>query len=114
MLTKGNAGMLILSVVAVFAMLRAKMGKDREVLDATKPFAYLLMIGICSWLLIVLCFFVPIIIHHWPQAALFSIALGGAVLAGSLPARAHGCDDRRCGSHDDCLGNQSIGIFCLS
>jgi hypothetical protein len=50
-----------------------------EVLHHFGPFLVLAGISIAAWLLVVLGFLVPSVLHVWPQAAVFGLALGGAV-----------------------------------
>ena len=55
---------------------------------ATVERGALTLIYVCavSWLFLVLVFFVQPILHQWPQAALFGLALGGAVaVSGRYP-----------------------------
>lgn len=82
MLTKGNLGILLLPAVALFAVGLHKKKNIQPGLRITNPFITMVGLGLSSWFLIIFFFFIPIIIHHWPQAALFSIALGGAVVSG--------------------------------
>jgi hypothetical protein len=88
MLTKGNAGVLFLGSLAMFATLRARVAQRRNDLKKMLPFTWMLVLAVCSWLLLVATVFIPIIIHHTPQAALFSLALGGTVVTGWYYPRA--------------------------
>jgi hypothetical protein len=80
MLSKGNVGILFLTSIALLILIRAVLSKNRDDLNLMQPFFYLLLIGISSWILIVICFFIPIVIHHWPQGGLFALAIGGGTI----------------------------------
>jgi predicted membrane protein len=50
------------------------------------PHLSLIMISLCAWGLIVLGFLAPPILHHWPFAAFFGLAIaGGAYVEARYP-----------------------------
>jgi hypothetical protein len=80
MLSKGNVAVPFFVIVAAWMTACAFFRKHRDQVRADAPFVAMIGISLCAWLLIILGFFTPVIIHHWPQAALFGLALGGAVM----------------------------------
>ena len=80
MLSKGNLVVPFLIVLATWATLRAFYLNHLDRVRADAPFLIIIGVSLVAWLLMVLGFFAPVIIHVWPQAALFGLALGGAVV----------------------------------
>jgi len=80
LLSKGNLVVLLLVTLAIWAVLRDFSLRLQGKIRAVSPFLFLIGISLVAWLLLVIGFFAPAIIHHWPQAALFGLALGGAVV----------------------------------
>ena len=80
MLSKGNLAVPFLIIVATWATLRAFYLNRLDRVRADAPFLIIIGVSLVAWLLMVLGFFAPVIIHHWPQAALFGLSLGGAVI----------------------------------
>jgi hypothetical protein len=77
LLSKGNLPILIFDVLALWLLMYEIEGK----IDAkVAPFYYLMGISILSWFILVVGFIAPSVIPVWPQAALFGLALSGAVI----------------------------------
>ncbi len=81
LLSKGNLAALFLAVLAIWAALNDLWLRRQSVLRDDAPFLVLIGVSLVAWLLLVAGFFAPAIIHHLAQAALFGMALGGAVVA---------------------------------
>ena len=81
LLSKGNVAVPILTVVAAWVSLSALALRRGEVLRCHEPFLVLVGVSVTAWLLIVLGFLAPPVLPVWPQAAVFGLALGGAVVA---------------------------------
>jgi hypothetical protein len=80
LLSKGNLALPFLVALAIGeVMIDFSLRRQDEML-AEKPFLVLIGISLSAWLLLVIGFFAPPVIHVWPQAALFGLALGGAVV----------------------------------
>ena len=84
MLSKGNLAVPFLTGVAAWGALTNFAAGRLDQVRAHAPFLTLIGVALVSWLLMILGFFAPIIIHHWPQAALFGLALSGAVIVHDL------------------------------
>lgn len=81
LLSKGNVAIPFFVVIAAWISLSAFALRRRDVFQNQGPFLTLAGISVIGWLLIVLGFLVPPVLHVWPQAAVFGLALGGAVVA---------------------------------
>lgn len=81
LLTKGNMVIPFFAVLASWLSLRAFVLCRGEMLRDFEPFLALAGISVIAWMLVVLGFFAPAILHHLPQAAVLGLALGGAVIA---------------------------------
>ena len=81
LLSKGNVAIPFFAVVAAWVSLSAFVLRRREVFQNQGPFLVLAGVSVSAWLLVVLGFFAPAILHHLPQAAVIGLALGGAVVA---------------------------------
>lgn len=81
LLSKGNVAVPLLTVVAAWVSLSALALRRGEVLRCHEPFLVLGGVSVTAWLLIVLGFLAPPVLPVWPQAAVFGLALGGAVVA---------------------------------
>ena len=80
LLSKGNLAVPFMVVLAIWAELCAFLLRRQVEIRAVAPFLVLIGISLVAWLLLVTGFFAPAVIHVWPQAALFGLALGGAVV----------------------------------
>ncbi|OQW88114.1 MAG: hypothetical protein BWK72_10250 [Rhodoferax ferrireducens] len=80
LLSKGNLALPFFVVIAAWVSLSAFALRRRDVFQNQGPFLALAWISVIAWLLIVLGFLVPPVLHVWPQAAVFGLALGGAVV----------------------------------
>lgn len=80
LLSKGNLALPLFVVIAIWFTIRALYERRVEKTYDISPFLFLIGISLFAWLTIVLVFFAPPIIHHWPQAALFGLAVGSAVV----------------------------------
>ncbi|MGW8390355.1 hypothetical protein [Pseudoduganella sp. HUAS MS19] len=80
-LSVGNSGILVCCAASVIWLVisRTRRGRD-DAVEHLKPFSALLLTSILTWLVIVMLFIAPTILHHWPQAAVFGLALGGSVI----------------------------------
>lgn len=83
LLSKGNLAVPFLVVLAIWAALSNFSLRRLDQMRMEAPFLTLIGVSLVAWLLLVIGFFAPPIIHHWPQAALFGLALGGAVIVQS-------------------------------
>ena len=79
-LTAGNCGIVICCAISLWFIFSSVRHKRSNALEAVKPFAALLLTSVLTWLMIVMLFLAPPILHHWPQAAIFGLALGGSVI----------------------------------
>ena len=77
LLSKGNLAVPLLVIVAILHGTSLYL-KDKKV--KITPFATLIGVSLVAWLLVVVGFLAPAIIHHLPQAALFGLALGGSAV----------------------------------
>lgn len=80
LLSKGNVAVPLFALVALWVLLGAAVAGRRDVNRDIAPFLLLVGVSAIAWLLLVLGFIAPPVVHHWPQAALFGLALGGAVV----------------------------------
>jgi hypothetical protein len=80
LLSKGNIIMPIFVLFSVLTMIWCALNKCKTKLANNEPFLALITVSLFAWILLVVVFLVPVIIHVWPQAALFGLALGGAVI----------------------------------
>lgn len=80
MLSKGNILMPVFVVISVLTMFWCASKNRKAKLENDAPFLFLIIVSLTAWILLVVVFLVPVIIHVWPQAALFGLALGGAVI----------------------------------
>lgn len=80
LLSKGNVALPIFVVLAGWAVLARVRRNGSNGISSMMPFIVLIGIGLVSWLLLVAGFFAPVIIHHWPQAALFGLTLASVVV----------------------------------
>jgi len=80
LLSKGNLALPCLVVLALWTALRDFPLRRQDAMRAVAPFVVLIGISVVAWLLVVLGLLVPPVVHHWPQAALLGLALGGAVV----------------------------------
>jgi hypothetical protein len=81
LLSKGNLAIPFFAVVAAWVALSAFALRRSDVFQNQAPFLVLAGISATAWLLVVLGFLVPPVLHVWPQAAVFGLALGGGVVA---------------------------------
>ena len=79
MLSKGNIFIPVFVGIVILTVVRAVLTGRRKELENDAHFLILVMVSLVAWLLLVLAFLVPVVNHHWPQAALFGLALGAAV-----------------------------------
>ncbi|MBV5327744.1 MAG: hypothetical protein JZU65_08925 [Chlorobium sp.] len=80
LLSKGNVAILVFTVVAAWVSLSAFAFRRSDVFQNQGAFLVLTGVSVTTWLLIVLGFLIPPVLHVWPQAAVFGLALGGAVV----------------------------------
>jgi hypothetical protein len=80
LITKGNSAVVFFILLSAFFYFRRSSSKFEHDPSSDMPFFYLLGISICSWIFLVMLFMIPPVIHHWPQAALFGLAIGGTVI----------------------------------
>jgi hypothetical protein len=83
MLSKGNLPVLFLIIAVACWTLKAFSHGRLDEVRTDAPFLALIGVSLIAWVLMVLGFFAPVIIHHWPQAGLFGLAVGGAVIGHS-------------------------------
>lgn len=81
LLSKGNLAIPLFAVLAAWVSLQAFAFDRGEMLRDSEPFLTLVGISVIAWMLVVLGFLAPVILHHLPQAAVLGLALGGAVVA---------------------------------
>jgi hypothetical protein len=85
--TKGNVTLILAPLAAVFVLLRKlRLGAGTD-LKAIQPYLMLMAISALSWVLVVMLFLAPAILHVLPQAAIFGLALGGAVICQAAAPR---------------------------
>lgn len=80
LLSKGNVVVLFFILMSALAAMKVFLSGHLNITRNLSPFFTLINISMISWLLMVIFFLVPPIIPVWPQAALFGLALGGAVV----------------------------------
>lgn len=80
LLSKGNLAVPLLVLISTWAAISAFTTRREVALNKAAPFFALIGVSLVAWLLLVTGFLAPAVIHHWPQAALFGLALGGAVV----------------------------------
>lgn len=80
LLSKGNLALPLLVLIASWAAISAVFMRRRETLGKIAPFLALISVSLGAWILLVMGFIAPAVLHHWPQAALFGLALGGATV----------------------------------
>lgn len=80
LLSAGNSGILVVCAASVWALVSGILwGRDSAV-ERAKPFFALLLTSVLTWLMIVILFIAPTVLHHWPYAAVFGLAVGGSVI----------------------------------
>jgi hypothetical protein len=79
-LTVGNSGILVCCAVSLWLIFSSVRHKRAGALAPVMPFVALLLASMLTWLMIVVLFFAPPVLHHWPQAAIFGLALAGSVI----------------------------------
>jgi hypothetical protein len=80
LLSKGNVAIPFFAAITAWVSLSTfALHRDDE-RRSLRPFMVLVGISVAAWLLVVLGFIAPAILHHWPQAAVVGLALGGAVV----------------------------------
>lgn len=79
-LSKGNVAIVIFCLISLWIFVSRYIGLNRNSLAELRPFFVLLGFSILAWILITVLFFAPPVLHHWPQAAIFGLALGGSVI----------------------------------
>lgn len=80
LMSAGNSGILVCCAASAWLAVRSALrGRDSAV-EHAKPFFALLLASVLTWLMIVILFVAPAVLHHWPQAAIFGLALGGSVI----------------------------------
>lgn len=79
-LSKGNVAVVIFCLISLWIFVSRYIGLNRNSLPELRPFFVLLGLSILAWILITVLFFAPPVLHHWPQAAIFGLALGGSVI----------------------------------
>lgn len=80
LLSKGNLAVPLLVLISAWAAISAFTTRREVALNKAAPFFVLIGVSIVAWLLLVTGFLAPAVLHHWPQAALFGLALGGGVV----------------------------------
>jgi hypothetical protein len=80
LLSKGNLSLPLLASISIWAAISAAAMRRRDTLGKAAPFLTLIGVSIVAWVLLVMGFLAPAVLHHWPQAALFGLALGGSVV----------------------------------
>jgi hypothetical protein len=80
LISKGNAFIPFAMVLAIWMAARNFYAPRTRASHADMAATTLIGLSSVSWLLIVFIFLAPPIIPHWPQAALFGLALGGATI----------------------------------
>ncbi len=80
LLSKGNLAVPLFILTAAWVVTSALIWRSLGVLSKVKPFLSLIGVSVVAWLLVVIGFLVPPVLSIWPQAALFGLALGGAVV----------------------------------
>jgi hypothetical protein len=80
LLSKGNVAIPFFAVVTAWVSLSAFALRRSAVFHNQGPFLVLAGISVIAWLLVVLGFLAPAILHHLPQAAVVGLALGSAVV----------------------------------
>jgi hypothetical protein len=79
-LTVGNSGILVCCAISIYLLVNGIWRSRDNGVEAVKPFIVLLLASILTWLMVVVLFIAPPVLHHWPQAAIFGLALGGSVI----------------------------------
>ncbi|MGH8560273.1 MAG: hypothetical protein ACRESZ_23040 [Methylococcales bacterium] len=80
LLSKGNLAIPAFVLTVIWVAVREFVLRRSNGLKNLIPFLGLIGVSIFAWLLVVLCFFVPPVLHVWPQAAVFGLALGSVVV----------------------------------
>lgn len=81
LLSKGNLTVPFFTTVAgVWVAINVFVLNRRDTVRKMLPFLVLIGVSVIAWLLVVIAFLAPPVVHHWPQAALFGLALGGTVV----------------------------------
>jgi hypothetical protein len=80
LLSAGNSGILVCCAASAWWLLRGALRGGSTAVEHAKPFFALLLASTLTWLMIVILFVAPPVLHHWPQAAIFGLALGGSVI----------------------------------
>jgi hypothetical protein len=80
LLFKGNVVIPSFAVATAWVSLSAFALRRSAVFQNQGPFLVLAGISVIAWLLVVLGFLAPAILHHLPQAAVVGLALCGAVV----------------------------------
>lgn len=83
LLSAGNSGILICCAASLLLVFRGVRQSQDGTGEHFKPFITLLLTSGLTWLMIVMLFIAPPVLHHWPQAAIFGLALGGSVITQS-------------------------------
>lgn len=80
LLSKGNITVPLLVLISTWAAISAFSTRRKVTLNKAAPYFVLIGVSIVAWLLLVTGFLAPAVIHHWPLASLFGLAIGGAVV----------------------------------
>lgn len=79
MLSKGNMAVPICAVMSWVSVRRTAEHKSIRV-EATHSLSRaLLLFAAAAWFLMVCFFIAPVVLHHWPQAALIALLAGGGI-----------------------------------
>jgi hypothetical protein len=79
-LSRGNIAIPLFVIISTIVSFRLFILGKKEKLKNNMPFLALIGISVSAWVLIVIFFLIPPIIHHCPQAAIFGLTLGGMVI----------------------------------
>lgn len=90
LLSKGNVAIPVFTALAVWAGVGAAVSGRREIIRNIFPYLALIGVSLAAWLLMIFGFLVPPVGPVWPQAALFGMALGGAVVVHVLNPKTFG------------------------
>jgi hypothetical protein len=79
-LGRGNIPLVFFTIAAAWIYFYLRRINDRQRLSILAPFFALIGVSVLAWLMIVVLFFAPAVLHHLPQAAVFGVAIGGSVV----------------------------------
>lgn len=80
LLSRGNLAIPLVTLLSGWVFLRRRQTVLKLSHERLGPFFVLSAVSVSAWLIVVVGFVVPPVLPVWPQAAVFGLALGGAVV----------------------------------